>query len=103
MPYRQVYEPAPKDMNLPVIKEGELPAGVEEKRWTLSSLREAAGMVGDEYLVFHFCHWCKGWIPGHANEYRVNTLDSSRLAGRQGQEYYCKRCGQEIGFSGLMS
>jgi hypothetical protein len=101
MPWITHYEPAPKDMNLPVRKD--LPDGVTERKWTLSHLREAHGIVGDDYLTFHYCDRCEGWIEGHANEYRVNTLDSSHLAGRQGTEYFCRRCGEEIAFSGLMS
>lgn len=101
MPWSQHWEPAPKDMSLPVMEN--LPEGVAEQRQWFSSLREADGYINGEWKQYYFCHWCKGWIEGHANEYSVNTLNPGKLAGRQGTEYCCRRCGREIAFNGLMS
>lgn len=101
MPYRQVYEPAPSNKSLPILEE--LPAGVMEDSLSLT-IREARGRTADGvYRYFYFCRRCKGWIEGQANTYQVNTLAPHQLAGRSGTEYYCIRCGDEIGFMGMMS
>lgn len=101
MPYRQVYEEPPKDMKLAVLKD--LPDGVTERKTWFSNLREADGHIDKKWVFYHFCPKCEGWIEGDANKYPVNTLDSRHLAGRQGDEYYCRRCGYQIAFIGLMS
>ena len=49
----------------------------------------------------YFCPVCNGWIPCDPYRHEVNTL--APLAGRKGTEFYCRRCGGEIGFSGVMS
>jgi len=102
MPYRQSWFDAPKNMSLTVHKE--LPIGIHESNggW-INNLREAAGYNLDEHKTFHFCSHCGGWIEGHANEYSVNTLNSSQLSGRKGIEYFCCRCGEQIAFNGMMS
>lgn len=101
MPYRQVwFDEPPKD---PTLKTHEsLPDGITE-RHHLGDIREAYGYIGEVYVSYHFCHFCNGWIEGHVRESEVNNLDTRRLAGRQGTEYYCRRCGRQIGFFGLMS
>lgn len=96
MPYRQVYEEAPKNPKLPVLEK--LPDGVHQSGLTWGT-KEAYG----NHQHFYYCPHCKGWIEGHANEYQVNNLDSAHLAGRQGTEWYCLRCGNEIAFIGIMS
>ncbi len=102
MPFRQQWFDAPKDMSLTVHKN--LPEGVFEDQFRfLDYLKEAHGYVDGRHVVFHFCKRCGGWIEGHANQYEVNTLNSGRLSGRRGTEYYCCRCGEQIAFSGLMS
>jgi hypothetical protein len=104
MPWRQVWEPSPKDENLPVLTE--LPIGVYEdhKLWPSSiGLREADGEVDGKYATYTYCHHCNGWVKGTAVTETVNTLDASHLAGRQGTEYYCRRCGTELAFMGKMS
>jgi len=102
MPYHMVYEPAPADESLPVLKE--LPNGIAEYPTLTSNLREAHGHTADGlYRSYHFCAYCDGWIEGEANRYFVNTLNPQQLAGRQGTEYFCRRCGKEIGFMGVMS
>lgn len=105
MPYRLVWEDAPHDDSLTVHES--LPHGVAEHSLSSSLLggaREAWGTTADgTFHKFHHCSRCGGWIEGDAYVSSVNTLNSSRLAGRQGTEYYCRRCGQEIAFSGLVS
>lgn len=102
MPWRQVYEPAPKNERLPILEN--LPNGVEEKSFSLSAIREAWGHPTPEtFASYYHCYRCGGWIEGQPNSYQVNTLNPAMLAGRQGTEYYCRRCGEQIGFDGLMS
>lgn len=102
MPYSLHYEPAPSDMSLPVLKE--LPDGVTEESFTLGVVREASGKPTEEgWPHYHFCPHCNGWIEGYPNEFPVNTFAPQHLAGRKGTEYFCRRCGHEIGFLGLMS
>lgn len=99
-----VWEDAPKDEGLTVHES--LPPLVGELAYTsvLGQPRQAWGATADGApRVLHFCQHCNGWIEGTATQYSVNTLDSSRLAGRRGTEYYCRRCGREIAFSGMMS
>lgn len=102
MPYRMVYEEPPKDPSLPVITE--LPEGYKEPELRWAGYREARHEARPYGMkVYYHCPHCKGWLEGHPNGYGVNTLDTSRLAGRRGTEYFCKRCGWEVGFSGIMS
>jgi len=100
MPYRQSWFDAPKNMSLTVHKE--LPDGIPEQKLSFGT-REAWGTVNGEFKTFHFCRYCGGWIEGHANQYEVNTLNASQLSGRQGTEYHCQRCGERIGFMGMVS
>lgn len=101
MPYKLVHFDAPKDMTLPVFSS--LPEGFVEERDVLLTVNRIAqnGMFPRSFM--YHCHWCDGWIQGEPNEFKVNTLESEHLAGRRGIEYYCCRCGREIGFSGMMS
>lgn len=102
MPYRHQWFDAPKDTSLSVLKS--LPSDVSEDRLNdLFNLKQAAGYVDGQYKTFHFCPHCGGWIEGHANQYEVNTLNSGHLAGRRGTEFFCCRCGERIGFFGMMS
>lgn len=99
MPYRTIWEPAPKDMSLHVLSE--LPDGYSTGNYSLLSMigiREARkGFTENMY----FCDRCNGWIKGYPNEYKVDNL--GLLSGRHGTEYYCLRCGHEMGFMGVMS
>ncbi len=102
MPWTQHWFDAPKDMSLTVHKE--LPEGITEGApFTFAGVKEATGYVDKGYKTFHFCDRCGGWIEGYANQFEVNNLNSNMLAGRKGTEYFCRRCGTEIGFFGLMS
>lgn len=100
MPYTSWFDDPPKDPTLKVSEN--LPDGVAESD-SFHDLHEAYGFVGEEYKTYHHCRFCGGWIEGHAHELEVNNLNTRRLAGRQGTEYYCRRCGRQIGFFGLMS
>lgn len=100
MPYRTVYEPASKDPSIEVVQE--LPEGIEEKR-NLGNYRMARGS-GDRYFEeYTYCRHCGGWVKSHANMYSVNTTNSHSLSGRNGQDFHCARCGERIGFMGMMS
>lgn len=100
MPFYSDWEPAPSDMSLPVLEE--LPDGVAE-RYRFHEPKEAFGVINGEPCPYHYCKHCGGWIPGYPNHYKVNTLDSYSLSGRRGDEWYCVRCGRQIGFSGAVS
>lgn len=101
MPYRQVYEPEPKDPTLEVVTE--LPDGITEQRSMSFRLREARGS-GDRYFeVYTYCSDCGGWVKSQSNMYTVNNLNSRALAGRSGMEYYCVRCAKQLAFHGIMS
>lgn len=93
MPWQESWVPAPSDHALLVVTE--LPPGLEVHDF---GHREAFGRGGVQY---HFCHQCGGWIEGHAPAYSVDNLGP--LSGRHGTEYFCRRCGAEIGFFGIMS
>jgi len=94
MPYEQHWIPAPKDMSLPVRKD--IPEGVEQNWLGYRSVTKG-GLVR-----WYHCHYCDGWIEGHPSDYEVNNNLGS-LGGREGTEYYCKRCGEEIAFFGKMA
>lgn len=101
MPYRQVYEPASQDMSIEVVQE--LPEGITERRHSYSGIREARG-DGDRYFeAYTYCRHCDGWVKSSPNMYNVNTLDTRSLSGRSGQDFHCARCGEKIGFMGMMS
>lgn len=101
MPIRLKFEwsEPPKDLSLLVLKE--LPEEFEIEEW-LTSPKEARHK-NDFAQVYYHCRYCDGWIAGHPNHERINNMDSFRLSGRSGTVYYCRRCGEEIKFSGMMS
>lgn len=101
MPWGLTWYDAPKNMSLEVHKE--LPYWAHERSLSWG-VKEAEGWPDeDTWVFFHYCRHCGGWIEGHAQEFKENTMDSTRLAGRSGVAYHCLRCGQEIGFSGAVS
>lgn len=77
MPYQNVWIDPPYDMSLPVHK-------------------EAPDDVSSDY-----CEYCGGWVAGGAFRYHENTLDIR--SGRRGVVFYCRRCGKEIDFIGVVS
>jgi hypothetical protein len=99
MPYRQVWEPAPKDFTVEVLPE--LPEGYKELNGIAAGFYKEAVNRKDIFDNFYYCKRCGGWIKGKPNSYKVDTL--APLSGRRGTEYYCRRCGEEIGFTGVMS
>jgi hypothetical protein len=105
MPWKQVYVPPPQDMSLRVWHKNELPPNVRFETIGLGfrQFEEASLITDTVWLHWYECRHCNGWIEGYANQYSVNTLDSSRLAGRRGTEWYCRRCGEQIAFLGMMS
>ncbi len=100
MPYVHKWIPAPTNKTLTALKE--LPEGfVEVTSEFWSTYRHARN---SRYQKYYYCEYdCKGWIEGEPNCYRENTLEPEHLAGRQGEAYYCRRCGREIAFSGMVS
>lgn len=80
----------------------QLPLGVEE-RANLWGLREAWGYVDGQFVEYHYCDRCVGWILGGAVEVSENTLCGHRLSGRSGTCYRCVRCGYQIGFAGAIA
>jgi DNA-directed RNA polymerase subunit RPC12/RpoP len=57
------------------------------------------GIDDDQYFgEYHHCPYCKGWISGRYDEKHENS--AGILAGKQGVNYCCQRCGQKIAFVG---
>lgn len=101
MPFVQGWEPAPKNPDLKVIAEDDLPAGIIERSRS-GGLRIAYGLTADEKVLhFHYCEECGGWVEGYENHYNENSL--GYLSGRRGHAYYCARCGECISFNGIVS
>ena len=98
MPFQMQWVPAPADPKLPVLKK--LPKGAQSG-WGGAYLIKKEGKKDESVQHWHECPFCKGWIPGEAFESEENTLGP--LSGRSGTATYCRRCGREIGFSGVMS
>ena len=91
----------PKRLDMPVLKDP--PEGSDIRltfgyKWVSSPV-----LGGRPFKVWFFCHHCQGWIEGEPHEHEVNDLDGRRLCGRRGTEFWCLRCAQQIGFSGMMS
>jgi hypothetical protein len=104
MPWKLHFEEAPKNLNLTVYKE--LPLGLVIKSDWLRSFKIAGKPTPGGWVSETHCYCnrdCQGWIEGIPNEYKVNTLAPHQLAGRQGTEYYCLRCGEQIAFFGVVS
>lgn len=103
MPYENRWVSAPRNPELPVLSDAELPeghtTGKKEDRW-----RAATHVSGSAHgrRDFYYCNReCQGWIEGHPRTYQENTL--APLAGRKGHADYCIRCGQEVAFMGVIS
>jgi len=86
-------------MDLPVLKDP--PEGSEEG--FSFGYKSRRTRHPNPFHWWYFCHHCQGWIEGQPHENEVNNLDGRRLAGRKGTEFFCIRCAEEIGFSGMMS
>lgn len=97
MPYETQYVPAPRDLTLPVLPQPPVEAVIHRAAdWNAPYDTARAPS-----RWFYKCRHCDGWIEGHAGSYRENTL--APLSGRSGTAYHCIRCGEEIGFSGMVS
>ena len=49
----------------------------------------------------YYCENCNAWVVSTPRMRMVDTIGV--LSGRKGYEFYCCRCGHEIGFSGYVS
>lgn len=109
MPWRHVFEPNPSDSSLPVHKSP--PGGFEilggwggfkTARFPFDKVIELANnkQEWDEREFYH-CRNCDGWIEGKPYEYKENSMGI--LCGRRGTTSSCNRCGDELGFSGMVS
>lgn len=96
MPYEQHYVPAPRDPSLTV--HDDLPREFAERALSFGYLEAEAR---NPFRTMYFCRKCEGWIEGHPNSYREDTM--APLSGRRGTAYHCRRCGEEIAFTGMVS
>lgn len=100
MPYQQTYVSAPKDMTMPLYKgTANKPPFGYTLWWELYGVANAVHLLTRESI--YFCERCEGWVDGRPNEYGVHTLGI--LCGRDGVEFHCRRCGNEIAFFGKMA
>ncbi len=104
MPYRLEYFDAPKDLSIKVY--AELPDGYSEVKFGLgykeADLNSEHWGEGKEFSMY-YCSHCDGWIYGEPHKYHIDTLRPEQLAGRRGDEYFCRRCGERVGFWGTVS
>lgn len=94
MPY--VWVPEKRRIALAVYPE--LPSGYVEVRFPFSVYREART---SDWEYMYFCSRCQGWLKGHPHTHEENTL--APLSGRSGWVWECQRCGEELGFEGIIS
>lgn len=99
MPWKMVWVPPKVNEDIPVLKE--LPPGITEFP-SVAGTRAALGRTADgEYHRYQHCRNCDGWIEGDSEIATEHTLGP--LSGRSGTVYLCRRCGHEIGFTGVVS
>lgn len=109
MPWERTWVQNPSDNEIEVHQF--LPEGFEEyptcgqfkhSRLPTEVLIEAqkSGKALD-HRSFYECTYCNGWIEGRPYEYYESDLGP--LCGRRGTVSSCRRCGREIGFSGMVS
>lgn len=111
MPWKQVWEPNPSDDNIPLLKE--LPPEFKQGDFSWGGVKTASipvdvlirehqeGKKIPKITSYYYCDDCKGWIAGYPYEYRED--DIGPLCGRRGTVFSCIRCGNEIGFNGMVS
>lgn len=100
-PYNYHWQPPEKHLSLKVHKK--LPKGFTQEMSFGNDVKEARNA---KYEHMYFCphRECNGWIDGLPTEHEVHTMSQHHpLSGRDGTEYYCHRCGQEIGFIGMVA
>ena len=73
----------------------DLPRGVQELRY--SKPRRAAGSNNRQW---YFCDACGGWILG-APFIQTESDSESFMEGRVGRVTRCRRCGEELSFTGV--
>jgi len=108
MPWEQVWVPNPSDENIPLHKnppdnfqqyEG---WGCKMARRSVESLIEDHKQGKElDHRTYYYCRECKGWIEGKPTEYHEDNIGP--LCGRRGTVTACIRCGDEIGFCGMVS
>lgn len=103
MPYEQRWVPAPTDMSIKVIAGNATspPDGTTLEDNTFGMAPYPRAVKKTPFVKFYHCRQCEGWIEGYPSEFRVNTLGV--LSGRQGVDFHCRRCGDNIGFEGRRS
>lgn len=101
MPFISTWIPAPSDESIPVVQGDEKtpPGGFCSDDIHVGGVPEVVSH--GPFLRMYHCRFCEGWIDGEPTEFRINTLGV--LSGRRGSEFYCRRCGQELAFFGMMS
>ena len=114
MPYRLQWYDAPSDFSIKVLlrDKDNPPKGYHTTPYLSRGYPEAtidpaviekAEDLDHRVLMYYHCPHCEGWIAGEPNQYHENTLVAGQLGGRSGDVYYCRRCGHEIGFVGMVS
>lgn len=111
MPWRHTFVPNPSDKSIKVRKK--LPKGflVDDFISTykvaqypidklIERIKEGKSKPIDTKSLY-FCQHCNGWLEGIPYQYRQDNIGNR--CGRRGMCSSCKRCGGEIGFSGMVS
>lgn len=109
MPWQHVFVPNPSDDKLPVLKKVPKDYEVTGADWSFQRARLPFDKLLEKYKAnknfkerrFYSCRYCKGWIEGEPYEYHED--DIGPLCGRRGDVFSCIRCGNEIGFCGMVS
>lgn len=116
MPYKQIWFDAPHDMSISVIPgdKDTPPAGYVLNGGLYGcpqAIRDIAALIQlvqagrkipeDQPVTLYYCYHCRGWIAGVPGQYHEDNI--GLLSGRRGEVFHCRRCGNEIGFFGMMS
>lgn len=97
MPFETTWVPAPRDENIPLLKE--LPEGVFVQCGP--GIMRAYGHVDYVLRWFYWCDRCKGWVEGQPLTSHEDTMGI--LCGRRGIATNCIRCGEELEFDGMIA
>ena len=99
MPYKLQWVPTPTNEDLEVLDK--MPENIDLEGYVLDN--EGKFVYGNDgkRISYYYCEWCEGWILGHPNRYKEDTL--APLAGRRGTVESCIKCGNEIDFFGVVS
>ena len=102
MSWQYTFVPNPSDENIPVLENP--PAGFEisnDRNYKTARIPFDQMMESNDTRDFYYCLHCNGWIEGIPFEHHED--DIGPLCGRRGIVSSCIRCGNEIGFSGMVS